>query len=181
MFKLSDDILVFKAHLNKDIKRIKKRDINAITDWFGIRKDKYYRIGWSYLYNRYDIEDVFHSSIIKVYENIHQLREDRCLETWVTSIFINECKRILREKSRTVDMESMEYAGSFEDHSNIDLKMCLERIDQIYKEVIILKYISGYSQEEVAELLGIPIGTVKSRIYRGIQLLKENMKKEALE
>lgn len=160
------------------LKKIKKRDINSITDWFGIRMDKYYRIGWSYLYNRYDIEDVFHASIIKVYDNIHQLREDRYFETWATSIFINECKRILREKKKTVNMDNMEDTPSCEDYSNLELRDALETIEHIYKEVIVLKYISGYSQEEIAGLLNIPLGTVKSRIYRGIQLLKGTMKWE---
>lgn len=163
------------------LRKIKKRDINSITDWFGARKDKYYRIGWSYLYNRYDIEDVFHATIIKVYDNIHQLLEDRYFESWVNSIFINECKRVLRERKKTVDMDNMEDASTCDDCSNIELKERLKSIEQIYKEVIVLKYISGYSQEEIAGLLNIPVGTVKSRIYRGIKLLRRNVEKEVLE
>ena len=45
----------------------------------------------------------------------------------------------------------------------------INEIDEIYKEVVVLKYVSGYSQEEIAKILDIPIGTVKSRIYRGLR------------
>lgn len=158
--------------------RIKQHDINSITDWFGARKDKYYRIGWSYLYSRYDIEDVFHGAIIKVYDNIYQLRKDKYFESWATSIFINECKRVLRERKKSVGIDSIEDVAACDDCSNMELKEQLENIEQIYKEVVVLKYVSGYSQEEIARLLHIPVGTVKSRIYRGLKLLKGNMKKE---
>ncbi|MDF2673415.1 MAG: polymerase, sigma-24 subunit, subfamily [Clostridiales bacterium] len=163
------------------LKRIKKHDMDAVVEWFGIRKDKYYRMGWSYLYNSYDIEDVFHGTIIKVYDNIHQLREERYFETWATSIFINECKKVLRERKRSVDLENLEESAASEDTYIIEIKEHLINIEEIYREVIILKYISGYSQEEIAELLNIPIGTVKTRIYRGLKLLRKNMKREELE
>lgn len=163
----------------KDIllKRIKNHDMDAVADWFGARKEKYYRIGWSYLYNPFDIEDVFHGAIIKVYDNIHQLREERYFETWVTSIFINECKRILRERKRSVDLESVQEAAASEDIYIVELKEHLINIEEIYREPIVLKYISGYSQEEIAEILDIPVGTVKSRIYRGLLILRKNMRK----
>jgi RNA polymerase sigma-70 factor (ECF subfamily) len=74
-----------------------------------------------------------------------------------------------------------EDAASCVDSSNIELKEYLGKVDEMYREVIVLKYISGYSQEEISGFLNIPVGTVKSRIYRGIQMLKESMKREVLE
>ncbi|WP_051541349.1 RNA polymerase sigma factor [Caldalkalibacillus mannanilyticus] len=58
----------------------------------------------AYLKNHHDIEDVFHNTIIKVYEKIDQLREERYFESWVTSIFLNECKAVCRKnKPRRVE------------------------------------------------------------------------------
>lgn len=159
------------------LKRIKKHDMDAAANWFELRKNKYYRIGWSYLYNSFDIEDAFQGTLIKVYDNIHNLREDRYFETWVTSIFINECRRILRERKRRLGLDSTQEAACV-DKSIIELKEQLASIEEIYREPIILKYISGYSQEEIAKMLEIPVGTVKSRIYRGLLMLRKNMGKE---
>lgn len=159
------------------IEKIRKHDIDAVVSWFDTIRDKYYRIGWSYLYNPYDIEDVFHGTVIKVYNNIHQLREERYFETWATKIFINECKRILRERKRSVDLESINEAVTDEDISRVELKEHLINIEEIYREPIILKYISGYSQEEISQILHIPVGTVKSRIFRGLLILRKNMKR----
>lgn len=157
-------------------KEIIKSNLEPLYNWFDLRKDKYYKIGWAYLYNHYDVEDVFQNTIMKVYENINQLREERFFETWVTSIFINECKRILRNRQKfsvTDDLNKTEIQDSR--NSYIELKEGLDMLDDIHREVLVLKYMSGYSQEEISQILDIPIGTVKSRIYRGLKHLRSNM------
>lgn len=157
-------------------KEIIKSNLEPLYNWFDLRKDKYYKIGWAYLYNHYDVEDVFQNTIMKVYENINQLKEERFFETWVTSIFINECKRILRNRQKfsvTDDLNKTEIQDSR--NSYIELKEGLDMLDDIHREVLVLKYMSGYSQEEISQILDIPIGTVKSRIYRGLKHLRSNM------
>lgn len=157
-------------------KEIVKHKLAPLYEWFNIRKDKYYKIGWAYLHNHYDVEDVFQNTIIKVCENINQLREERFFETWVTSIFINECKRILRDRQRvsiTDELNEIEIQHSQDSH--LELKEGLNMLEDIHREVLILKYITGYSQEEISQILDIPIGTVKSRIYRGLRELRSNI------
>ncbi|SDK68137.1 RNA polymerase sigma factor [Natronincola ferrireducens] len=168
------------------IKEIKKNQLNNFFLWMEMRKNKYYKIAWSYLYNHHDIEDVFQITIMKVYENIHQLREEKYFETWVTSIFLNECKSLLRKRQREVFVDTVDEANSGGNtyiecpgiDANIELKEKLDQLEDIYRQPIILKYISGYSQEEISKILEIPIGTVKSRIYRGLKMLKVGMDKE---
>lgn len=70
------------------LKRIKRKDMAAVIDWFDARKSKFYKIGWAYLKSHHDVEDVFHNTIIKVHEKIGQLKEDRYFESWVTAILI---------------------------------------------------------------------------------------------
>ena len=71
-------------------------------------------------------------------------------------------------------MESIEHGEYYIEE--YDFFQELNSIDDIYKEVIVLKYISGYTQEEIADILDIPIGTVKSRIYRGLKELRKLIK-----
>lgn len=158
-------------------KGIGKNNLEPLYNWFNLKKDNYYKIGWAYLYNHYDVEDVFQNTIIKTYKNINKLRNPRFFETWVTSIFINECKAILRSRKKVNIVENLDSVeASQEKKSYLELEEGLKMIGNIHKEVIILKYISGYSQEEISLILKIPIGTVKSRIYRGLKLLKNNIR-----
>ncbi|NLY76570.1 MAG: RNA polymerase sigma factor [Tissierellia bacterium] len=156
------------------VNRIKKGQLEFLLQWINQNKDKLYKIAWSYLYNHADIEDVLQDTLIKVYENIHTLKKPNYFETWFISILINECRTRLRKMKREVLKESIEHDGYHLDQYSFFQE--LNSIDDIYKEVIVLKYISGYSQEEISSILDIPIGTVKSRIYRGLRELRELVK-----
>lgn len=120
------------------------------------------------------MEDVFQNTIIKVYENIGSLRKEEYFETWVTSIFLNECRKILRVKKREYITEEVPIEKE-EIVRNIDFYDELNSINEIYKEVLILKYIVGYSENEISSIMDIPIGTVKSRTYRGLKMLRERI------
>lgn len=156
------------------VNRIKKGELDFLIDWINIRKDKLYKICWSYVYNHDDIEDIIQNTILRAYENIGSLKESRYFETWFISILINECRQNLRNRKREVLQEDIVLDGVFYD--NYDFFQEINSIDDIYKEVVILKYISGYSQQEISKILNIPLGTVKSRIYRGLRDLKSLLK-----
>ncbi len=112
--------------------------------------------------------------MISAYENIKSLRKKDAFETWFISILLNECRKSLRDGKRVIPQEDIEIHGHYNDQYNFFEE--INSIDEIYKEVVILKYISGYSQEEIAKILDIPIGTVKSRIYRGLGNLRKLLK-----
>jgi RNA polymerase sigma-70 factor (ECF subfamily) len=155
------------------LKRIKKQDMQAVLDWFDTRQSKYYKIGWAYLKNRHDVEDVFHNTILKVHDKIGQLKEDNYFETWVTSIFMNECRSVYRKRNKQVLESSPETVASSPLESKLEVLEDLNQLENIHKEVIILKYLQGFSQKEIARILNVPIGTVKSRMYRGLITLRK--------
>ncbi|MFC5587452.1 RNA polymerase sigma factor [Sporosarcina soli] len=155
------------------LKRIKKQDMQAVLDWFDARQSKYYKIGWAYLKNRHDVEDVFHNTILKVHDKIGQLKEDNYFETWVTSIFLNECRSVYRKRNKQVLESSPETVASSPLESKLEVLEDLDQLEDIHKEVIILKYLQGFSQKEIARILNVPIGTVKSRMYRGLITLRK--------
>lgn len=144
--------------------------------WVMERQDKFYKIAWSYVYNHQDIEDILQNTMIKVYENIKSLRDTNLFETWFTTILINECRQCLRKRKREVLQEDIEIHGHYNDEYNFFQE--IHSVDEIFREVIILKYIIGYSQEEISNILDIPMGTVKSRIYRGVQALRNLVEEE---
>lgn len=157
----------------KVLEKIKKQDMNAVIDWFTARQSKYYKLGWSYLKNHQDVEDVFHNTIMKVHDKIGQLKEDRYFESWVTSIFINECRAIYRKRKPS----EMEFPQDIRDGSRFQAEFemleDLDRLDEKYREIIMLRYLQGYSQKEIAAIFKLPVGTVKSRLYRGLLMLRK--------
>jgi RNA polymerase sigma-70 factor (ECF subfamily) len=153
------------------VKKIKKGELIYLVEWVNKRKDKLYKISWSYLYNHEDIEDVFQDTLMIVYENINGLKNVNYFETWYVSILLNECRKKLKIRNRELPKENIECQEYYMDEYNFFQE--INSIDEIYKEVIVLKYVSGYTQEGISKILNIPIGTVKSRIYRGLQELRK--------
>lgn len=164
-------------------KAIKKNGINEVFKFMDNNKTYFYKIAWAYVQNHDDIEDIFENTIIHAYMHIKDLKNEHFFKTWITSILINECRKVLKDKKRIETRENLEMKKVFDEKNyntdySIDLILALRGLESIFKEPIILKYFGGYSQEEIAKLLNIPLGTVKSRIYRGIKLLKKYLIKE---
>ena len=134
------------------MRKIKKQDMQAIVDWFDVRQSKFYKIGWAYLKNHYDVEDVFHNTIIKVHDKIGQLRKEQYFETWVTSIFINECRSIYRKKNKDGLENPPEMIEEKTLESQLEVMDNLDQLENIHREVIILKYLQGFSQKEISHI-----------------------------
>lgn len=165
------------------VKSIKRGNLEILMQWIDINKQKLYRMSWSYLKNNADVEDVFHNTIIKVAQNINKLQNEQAFEGWVISILLNECRKLLRDRRKVQPSEYIELGTTtcnLEDQAeSLDLIDGLRSIDEEYKELITLKYCSGYSQKEIAEILNMPLGTVKTKIFRGLKMLREILRKEA--
>jgi RNA polymerase sigma-70 factor (ECF subfamily) len=165
------------------VKSIKRGNIEILLQWIDINKQKLYRLSWAYLKNNEDVEDVFHNTIIKVAENIDKLKNENSFEGWFISIMLNECRKVLRDRKKAEPIESIEVsdaADRYQDQAEkLDLYDGLKKVDEEYKELIILKYYSGYSQKEIADALNMPIGTVKTKIFRGLKMLRNILGREA--
>ena len=149
--------------------------MNAVLDWFETRQSKFYKIGWAHLKNHHDVEDVVHNTVIIVHEKIGQLKEDKYFETWVTTIFINECRSVYRKRKREAENSNSPpaFVNDQQAETTLEVLEVLDQLEEIHKEVVILKYIQGFSQKEIAQILELPLGTVKSRLYRGLRTLRK--------
>ena len=131
-----------------------------------------YRISMSMLQNEADCADAVSEAILKAYEKLSSLRNERYFKTWLIRILINECNKILRSKQRLAPLD--EETGVCENDYS-DLYDALSKLDIKLRLTVTLYYIEGYSVEEIKNILKIPAGTVKSRLARGRKLLKAQL------
>jgi RNA polymerase sigma factor (sigma-70 family) len=133
---------------------------------------------------RYEVEDVTQEVFIKVYRKLHTFRGDARLSTWIYRIARNEAINAVsrsRPQLETID-ESALYAGGAQNpdetldrkHSRRIVEELLASLDERQRVAIELRYMGEKSYGEIADIMGIPIGTVKTYIYRA----KAAMKKE---
>ena len=129
--------------------------------------------------NPNDAEDLLQDAALLAFNSYNKLREKKYFKTWITRILINRCNRIRFTKKRFV-MENVELLDVFtEDISDIEIELwnSVRKLDKKYKEVVVLKYINDMPISEIAQIIKCPIGTVKSRLHRALNILKIELDK----
>lgn len=159
------------------VKKARSGDKDALVELVLLRKDQLYRIAWSYFRNEHDSYDVLQETIIKAFHDIVDLRQPEYFYTWYIRILINTCKQLLLRKSKVIDLQEIippdAVSGSSDD--SIDLKRAMEQLPQEYKEVIYMRYMEDLTVKDIAAILDLPEGTVKSRIHYGVLKLRDLM------
>lgn len=124
-----------------------------------------------------DCEDAVQEAVLRAWHRLPGLQNPQFFETWLTRIVINECKSQLRRRSRRGETElSPRLAAPVSPEP--ELHAALTALKWKYRVVLTLKYIDGYTIEEIARILTLPRGTVASRLDHAKRLLRAQMKGE---
>lgn len=160
------------------IKKAKKGDQEALVTLIMDRKDEYYRLAYAYLNNQEDALDAMEDMILQIYDKIYQIKKPEAFYSWSNTILVNCCRAILRKKKRLILLEHYEEEVYVEDYEQwerqLDLEKHLVRLNPDQQEALRLRYFLDLDYQAIAELTGVPLGTVKSRIANGLKKLKES-------
>jgi RNA polymerase sigma-70 factor, ECF subfamily len=160
-----------------DVRLAKKGDKEAFGRLIESNKVTLYRLALSILVEKQDIEDAIQNSIIKAYEGVIYLKKNEFFKTWLIRILINECKSILKKNKKIVHLEEASIDISVtDDYSNIELTSAVNLLEEDLKIVTTLFYFEDIPQKDISKLLGIPEGTVRSRLSRARTKLYEMLK-----
>jgi RNA polymerase sigma-70 factor (ECF subfamily) len=140
--------------------------------------------------------DVVQEVFLKVFRNVGGFRGQSTLKTWIYRITVNEAHNARRwffrhrraeveldktpDESRSwkdiiPDRSRSPFDEAFDNEQHIMIEAALKRINPIFREAVALRDISDLAYEEIAEILGVSLGTVKSRILRGREALREEL------
>lgn len=154
------------------VKKARRGDPDAFTLLIQSQMQHMYKIAWSLLRNDEDAGDAMSETILKCWEKLEQLREDRFFRTWLTRILINQCKDILsRRNADGCLVEEVEIAANENGFENAEWRAALSRLDDKYSLIMILYYVEDFSTAEIGELLDMPESTVRTRLARGRESL----------
>ncbi|WP_069999730.1 RNA polymerase sigma factor [Cellulosilyticum sp. I15G10I2] len=159
------------------IKKAKQGDKEALVRLVMLQKEAYYKLAYVYMKNKEDALDAIQDMIIIVYENIYRLRNEEAFYSWSKTILVNRCKVLLKAKSKINSLGSAEEgaydAAISQQEDRLLLEQYLSQLNKKHQEVIRLRYFLDLDYKTIADLLKIPLGTVKSRIAIGLNKLKE--------
>lgn len=143
--------------------------------------DNAYRFAYSYTKNSQAAEDVVSESVIKALSAIDTLKNKEFLKTWFYRIMINTAISRIRSEQKIIYIDSKDtdiYEKTFDDYSHITLNEFIEKLDEKYKTVIILRYFEDMTLEEISKVTEENLSTVKSRLYRGLKILRTEMEED---
>ena len=174
-----------KYKLEKElITRIKNGDSDAYYDLISDYRIRLYRKACSLIGNPEDAEDVLQEALITAYQALNKFRGDSGIYTWLYRITINKCRDHLRNR-RTKKEDTIEQYTPvlFDERISIEknfelsddaayLISKINELDKKYRQISILRYYDNLSYQEIAEIINVNIGTVKSRLFKARELLK---------
>ena len=177
----------------KLIERSCAGDLRAFEELIGRYEKKVYSICYRFIGNHADASDLAQETFIRIYKSLPRFRGESTFLTWVYHITANICRDFLRKESK-VNIISLDESKPdrnlekviTEQNEPLEIVEGKETEDQIrrimaslpdeYRLILIMRELQGFSYEEIAKATNCPEGTVKSRINRARQALREILK-----
>lgn len=180
------------------IRRCKNKDREAFNMLFGRCEEQLYRLCYGYARDKDTALDIMQEVYLKVFRSIDSFDETRLFLPWLKKIAANTCINYMRDhkKQHNLPLESMDgeipsLIDSLPSHGSLEEEVINRDINQIitfsiselpetYRIALSLRYLEDMSYNEIADVLKIPLGTVKSNISRGREMLKKRLQKAGL-
>ena len=139
-----------------------------------------YHVAYGLLLNRADCADAVQEALLHAWEKRASLREERYFETWLIRILINECYTMLRRRRTTLPLDSLPEPVAPPD-ADPALHDAIARLDKKLRLPVVLHYMEGYGLDDIARMLRVPTGTIKTRMARARALLRLQLTDESSE
>lgn len=169
----------------KIVKKAIKGNDKAFIILMNQCKEQIYRTAFAYVKEEEMALDIVQEVVCRAYKSIENLKEPKFFNTWIMRIAINISTDFYNKKSKVVCMEQDELISKMEvKHDDNDERLflmeSLDNLEEKYKKIIILKYFDDLTFKDIAEILSMPESTVKTNLYKGLSILRNDMKKEII-
>ena len=182
------------------IRRLRDRDERAFRELVQEHRDRVYSLTYRMLGNRAEAEDVAQEVFIAVFKTVDQFREESKLSTWIYRVTVNHCKNRIKYLARRHQRDHSELDDSNEpagegggeapqsaprrpdrqvEGAEIDKLMqdAIAELEEEHRVLVVLRDLEDLSIEEIAEITGLPDGTIKSRLHRARLALRKKIQK----
>ncbi len=179
--------MIFRAVEDADlIRKARRGDVEAFNALVSRWDKRVYNYLLRILGNREDALDLSQDVFLKAYQNLRKLEDPARFTPWLFRIAHNEAYSLFRKRRPEAAMEeapaestdgAVTVAGSpvFPLELSLAVAAALERLSPDQREAVVLKIYQGFKFDEMAEILGCPVSTIKSRLYAALDLLKAEL------
>jgi RNA polymerase sigma-70 factor (ECF subfamily) len=167
------------------LRRVKEGDMVAFSKLVDRYRNRLMNVIGRMLNSAEEAEDIVQETFLRVYQHRDSFDFKHCFSTWLYTIALNLARNELRKKKKyrfvdIFDMQNKEVETAVEAKipSNLGpaLEAAINQLPEKYKTAFILRDIEEMPYDEVARVLSIPLGTVKSRVNRARSILRDKLK-----
>jgi|FaiFalFF_MnMetaG_3_1042247.scaffolds.fasta_scaffold01324_4 RNA polymerase sigma-70 factor (ECF subfamily) len=170
------------------IQRALHGDVDAWGEIVRRYKDAVFGIALGILGNPADAEDAAHDAFIRAYEGLHTFHLEKRFSTWIFAVTANVCKNKLRRERLFAPLKyiSKLTKGSdpaqqlAQEERTRTIREAIEQLKPAYRMPLVLRYYADLDYKEIAEALGLPEGTVKTRLHRAKAELKRILEQKGV-
>ncbi len=135
-----------------------------------------YRVAYTILRNDADCQDAVQDALLKGWAKRNQLKNEQYFRTWLVRILINASHDMLRKRKRTAALDRLpEPAEAFPD---FNLSEALGRLPEKLRMPLMLRFSENMTYQEISRVLHIPVPTVQSRLRKGKEWLRKELKED---
>lgn len=161
----------------QNVKKALKNDDSLFVQLIEEKQEKLMKIAYRYYLSEACVEDVLSETIYKAYRYRRKCKHPEYFDTWIIRILMNECVKEI--KKNNLNELTIDIADS--SSQDIVLRSMVYDMSEPERSIIILHFFEGYTLDNIAQILDMPSSTLKSKYYKALQGLRNEMKGEAYE
>ncbi|HYG57374.1 MAG TPA: sigma-70 family RNA polymerase sigma factor [Symbiobacteriaceae bacterium] len=177
------------------IERCQEGDRRAFEEIFNLYRDDVFRFAYLVVRDQSLAQDVVQEAFLKVFRSIGKFQFRSSFKSWLYRVAVNEAITILRRRRVKEELEAapdlnrgrgagnsardwQPEEAALESEERRLLRWAIGQLDPVHRSVVVLKYFHEFSDTEIAAVIGCPPGTVKSRLHRARELLRNTMARQ---
>ncbi|WP_145039125.1 sigma-70 family RNA polymerase sigma factor [Paenibacillus sp. Y412MC10] len=164
-----------KSDIERDVRIAQQGDPEAFSRLILANERNLYGLARLYLKREEDCADAVQETIVKSFAAMPSLKEPAFFKTWLSRILIHECLQLLRSQQRLRTVELANGGADALPYEAIELNEAVTHLEDDLRRVIQLHYYRDIPINHIAKMIGIPEGTVKSRLHRARAILAERL------
>jgi RNA polymerase sigma factor (sigma-70 family) len=172
------------------IRRAQAGDVDAFTALVAGRIEPMQRTAMAILGREADAKDAVAQALESVWRDLPRLRDAAAFDAWSTRILVHACRKLLRRRAAT-SIRELTLADSTDTDprtpaspsaetvlARIALERAFERLGPDERTILVLHHLDGHGLAAIASILGVPIGTAKSRLFAARRALERALERE---
>ena len=177
-----------QSEINGLVERVKSGDREAFMTLTRLYQKKVFQLAYSYFHNKEDALDIVQETFLRFHQKAHMFEKGKNFQNWLLQIAKNICidyyrkhhkkNNELRRDQNIEEMDHASYDSSHHDPSS-DLKevfsRCLEKLSDKQRMIFVMKHYNHLHYREIAQILNIALGTVKSLHFKAVRNLRTLM------